>query len=64
LELYNLDSDVGERVNLADSMPEKVSELKKMLDTWRATMNAPVPMKLNPNYDASYLPAQKKVRKK
>ena len=31
IELYDLENDVGERNNLAKSMPEKVNELKVML---------------------------------
>ncbi len=57
-ELYNLSSDVGERNNLAPSMPEKVEELAAMLDEWRAKNNAPVPTQKNPAFqpDADPMP--------
>ena len=51
IELYNLENDLGETKNLAAKMPEKVSELMKLLRAWRDEMNAPVPTKLNPHYD-------------
>ena len=31
-QLYNLKNDIGEKVNLAESNPQKVVELKAMLD--------------------------------
>lgn len=35
VELYNLRNDVGEQRDLASAMPDKISELRQMLDTWR-----------------------------
>jgi len=32
-ELYDLEADIGERKNLAEKYPEKVSELKKLMET-------------------------------
>ena len=49
-ELYDLSKDIGETNNLVNSMPEKVSELKKMLVDWRQSINAPIPTKLNPEF--------------
>ena len=64
-ELYDLEADKGEQKNLAESMPEKVAELKKMLYAWRAKMKAPVPTELNPDYDANAkVSSDKKKRKK
>ena len=63
-ELYDLDSDAGEKNNLADSMPEKVAELKKMLNAWRAEMKAPIPTELNPDYDPNAKLGSKKSSKK
>jgi hypothetical protein len=51
LELYNLNEDIGEKNNVADSMPDKVKELHQMLVTWREKTNAPVPTELNPEYN-------------
>ncbi len=51
LELYNLESDIGERENLAKKMPEKAKELHAMLKAWRKEVDAPVPTELNPKYD-------------
>lgn len=62
-ELYDLDTDIGERKNLAESMPEKVKELEKMLYAWRAEVNAPVPTELNPEYDPTAKPTAKKSKK-
>jgi arylsulfatase A-like enzyme len=63
-ELYDLDADTGERKNLADSMPEKLAELKKMLYAWRSEMNAPVPTELNPAYGVAGTASKKKNKKK
>jgi arylsulfatase A-like enzyme len=60
LELYNLDADPGEKINLVDVMPAKAEELKEMLYAWRVEVNAPVPTELNPKYDPSYVPKDKK----
>lgn len=50
LELYNLREDVGERVNLVESNPEKTQELLLILEEWREGTGAPVPTELNPDY--------------
>lgn len=52
LELYNLREDIGEKNNLADSMPEKTKELHNLLVAWRQEIKAPVPSEPNPKYDA------------
>ena len=39
VELYNLREDIGEQFNLAAQMPQKVTELKKMLADWRTRNN-------------------------
>ncbi|WP_121353549.1 sulfatase [Flavisolibacter nicotianae] len=43
LELYDLKTDPSEKHNLATEMPEKVKELKEMLDTWKIEVNAEIP---------------------
>jgi len=40
-ELYNLAEDIGETKNLAEQMPEKVSELEKLWQDWNAQLQAP-----------------------
>jgi arylsulfatase A-like enzyme len=66
LELYDLESDLNERSNLAKSHPEKATELHRLMKQWRAEMNAPVPTELNPKFDptAKGIPKKKKERKK
>ena len=43
IELYNLKDDLGEKNDLAASMPEEAAELRQMLHTWRKEMNAKMP---------------------
>ena len=50
LELYNLAADVSETKNLAESEPEKLKELLKILEEWREHTGAPVPREQNPGY--------------
>lgn len=49
LELYNLREDIGETRNLAESMKEKTMEMHRMLNDWRKSMGAQMPVP-NPNY--------------
>ncbi len=37
-ELYHISSDVAEGKNLADSKPELVASLSKLIDDWKATL--------------------------
>ena len=41
--------DIGEKKDLSASMPEKVAELRKMLHSWRAKVDAKM-MKPTPAY--------------
>jgi len=50
IELYNLKTDPGEKINLADSNSKKVNELLGILEHWRKETHAPVPTKLNPDF--------------
>ena len=51
LELYNLtNGDIGETNNLAEAMPDKVKELRGLLDAWRKSVGAKMPAP-NPEYD-------------
>lgn len=43
LELYNLADDLGETKNLADSEPERATEMRKQLVAWRESVNAKLP---------------------
>ena len=49
-ELYHLTNDPSEQSDLSQKNPEKVTELKTLLENWRKTTNAPIPSKLNPDY--------------
>jgi arylsulfatase A len=50
LELYNLKRDIGEKNNLAKSMPKKAADLQRKLAKWRKSVGAKMPIP-NPNYD-------------
>ena len=52
LELYNLDTDIGETKNLSVSNPQKTDEMLSVLKNWRQEVEAVVPVKPNPRYDA------------
>ncbi len=51
LELYNLNTDIGEQQNLAKSNPQKRKELHQKLKAWRKQTNTPVPTEINPAYE-------------
>ena len=50
MELYNLKNDIGEKQNLAEKMPQKVAELRKLLDQWLEKVDAQLPED-NPDYN-------------
>ncbi len=50
VELFDLDNDIGETTNLADSLPGKAAELRELLHKWRLESNAQMPA-LNANYN-------------
>jgi len=52
VELYDLGADVGEKNNLAVTMPEKVDELRQRLHAWREEVGAQMPAR-NEKYDPS-----------
>ncbi len=66
LELYDLESDIGEEHNLAGRNPGKVKELMDLMKAWRREVKAPVPVKLNPRYNprAGSFPRRRKKRRK
>ncbi len=43
-ELYNLKSDIGEKTDLIDQMPEKAQQLEAKLDAWLKEMDAYIPV--------------------
>ncbi|EWH10521.1 sulfatase [Catenovulum agarivorans DS-2] len=53
-ELYDLDNDLGEHVNLANHLPKVTAELIQALEQWRNSIKAPIPKQLNPKYDAKF----------
>ena len=44
VELYDLERDIGERHNLADTEPARARQLKTLLADWRARLKAPMPV--------------------
>ena len=48
-ELFDLDDDLSETYDLADSLPEKVNELNNLIEQWLQETNAKVPIP-NPDY--------------
>jgi len=59
VELYNLKDDIGEKNDLAETMPAKAKELQRLLVEWRKSVNAPVPTEKNPLYNPNAKPANK-----
>ena len=51
LELYNLEKDIEEANNLVEENPDKVEDLKKLLDDWKHQVDAKG-MVVNPSYQA------------
>ena len=63
VELYNLANDLSETHDLAQQMPEKATELRTRLASWRKEVGAQMPTP-NPNYDpnAPLFPPRKPKR--
>ena len=53
VSLFNLRHDIGETSDLAATQPEKANGLLKRLEQWQSSIDAPVPSKLNPEFDES-----------
>ncbi len=49
--LYNLETDIGESLDLSDVESEKVNELYELLESWRAECGAEFPVP-NPDFNA------------
>ena len=50
VELYDLENDIGETINLAEEIPELKEEMLILLHDWLEEMEVPLPT-LNPDYD-------------
>ena len=50
LELYDLQTDIGEKKDLAKAMPDKAAALQKQLAAWRKSVGAKMPTP-NPDHD-------------
>jgi arylsulfatase A-like enzyme len=44
VELYNLKEDLGEKNDLAQKLPDKAAELRRMLAEWRTSVDAQMPI--------------------
>ena len=53
LELYDLNNDVSEKINLKDVEPAKLEEMLKKLQELQFTYGAPIPTEKNPEYLAN-----------
>lgn len=53
LELYNLETDIGEADNVVKKFPGKAKELLDELKSWQQRTNAPVELDANPEFDAA-----------
>lgn len=58
-ELYNLVNDPGESQDLSVELPDKLAELRGMMQQWRDTTNAAMPSGPNPEYVAGFRPKKK-----
>jgi len=58
-ELFDLKHDIGEKVNLAEKMPEKVAELRAKLSAWLEATGAELP-RLYKDIPAGELPGRKR----
>lgn len=53
IELYNLKTDLSEKQDISQSYPQKVKELKTLLDNWKKETHAPCHFEKNPYYQPS-----------
>ena len=52
VELYNIREDIGEKNDLAASLPQKSNEMRERLNAWQVDVAAQMPTP-NPQYDPS-----------
>jgi len=50
LQLFHLDQDLGESMDVAAKFPERTAQMKKTLETYLTSIKAQLP-EVNPNYD-------------
>ncbi|MCD6395282.1 MAG: aryl-sulfate sulfohydrolase, partial [Planctomycetes bacterium] len=50
IELYDLENDIGETTNLANTNKARRDELLNMLTNWQKAVDAPIPTEPNPGY--------------
>ncbi len=55
MELYDLNDDVSESINLSKENQSKTHELFTELEAWRKENNAPIPNELNPDFDQKFV---------
>ena len=60
IELYDLESDIGEHKNVANDDPELRDALVKELIAWHGLVEAPIPTEKNPGYNPSARSKKKK----
>lgn len=53
VELYNIREDIGELTNLASIMPEKVNQLRGIIEKWYKDLNVKLPQP-NPDFDPRF----------
>ena len=56
LEFYDLEEDLKETTNIALDKPEITAKLFKRMLEWREATDAPIPTKLNSEYDSKFVP--------
>ncbi len=55
IELYNIEEDISESIDLSKTNLEKTKELYHDLNKWREANNAPIPLENNPNYNQKFV---------
>ena len=59
IELYNIEEDISESIDLSKTNLEKTKELYHDLNKWREANNAPIPLENNPNYNQKFVDSLK-----
>ena len=56
LELYDLENDPGERINLAKSNLQQTQIMVSAIQRYQKNLEAPLPTQANPSYDPQFVP--------